>query len=147
MRAVLVVEDASAIAELVAIGLRHAGCTLAADAGAAQAAVGRTRPGRVPLPATRRVTRQVAQAWREVTPGSTEVGLQFAFMTHPEHVHGCSLRLDPVWGDPVFIEKHAAVVHFRRLREALAFVHRAGRGETVRGADCRPRPPLGACAA
>lgn len=68
MGSILVVEDESAIAELVAINLRHAGfmVTLAADAEAAQAAVDRQLPDLVlldwMLPGQSGV--QLARRWR-----------------------------------------------------------------------------------
>jgi two-component system, OmpR family, phosphate regulon response regulator PhoB len=227
MARVLVVEDESAIAELIAINLRHAGyeVVLAADAEQAQAAVDATLPDLVLLdwmlpgqsglqvarrwrgaartkalpvimltaradeadtvagldagaddyltkpfsnqellariravlrrkapealdaaveiaglrldPATRRVTRTVEGALREVKLGPTEFRLLHFLMTHPERVHSRTQLLDRVWGDHVFIEERTIDVHVKRLREALAPVQCSGLIETVRGAGYR----------
>ena len=227
MSLVLVVEDEAAIAELIAINLRHAGfeVAVAADADAAQRAVDRILPDLVLLdwmlpgqsgvqlarrwradartrdlpvimitaraeegdkitgldagaddyltkpfatkellariravlrrrapealdtavevsglrldPATRRVTRRVAEELREVKIGPTEFRLLHFMMTHPERVHSRAQLLDRVWGDHVFIEERTVDVHVKRLREALAPVLCSGLIETVRGAGYR----------
>ncbi len=227
MSRILVVEDEAAIAELVAINLRHAGyeVTLAADADAALQSVDRVLPDLVLLdwmlpgqsglalakgwraaartkalpiimltaradegdklagldggaddyltkpfspkellariravlrrkapqaldeavevaglrldPATRRVTRAVEGALREVKVGPTEFRLLHFLMTHPERVHSRAQLLDRVWGDHVFIEERTVDVHVKRLREALTPVHGAQLVETVRGAGYR----------
>ena len=201
MSRILVVEDEAAIAELVAINLRHAGyeVTLAADADAALQSVDRVLPDLVLLdwmlpgqsglalakgwraaartkalpiimltaradegdklagldggaddyltkpfspkellariravlrrkapqaldeavevaglrldPATRRVTRAVEGALREVKVGPTEFRLLHFLMTHPERVHSRAQLLDRVWGDHVFIEERTVDVH------------------------------------
>ena len=225
MSLILVVEDESAIAELIAINLRHAGfeVALAADADTAQKAVDRILPELVLLdwmlpgqsgvqlarrwradartrelplimltaraeesdkitgldagaddylskpfstkellariravlrrrapealdtavevsglrldPATRRVTRRVADDLREVKIGPTEFRLLHFLMTHPERVHSRAQLLDRVWGDHVFIEERTVDVHVKRLREALAPVFCSALIETVRGAS------------
>ena len=227
MSLILVVEDESAIAELIAINLRHAGfeVAVAADADAAQGAVDRILPDLVLLdwmlpgqsgvqlarrwradartrdlplimltaraeesdkitgldsgaddyltkpfstkellariravlrrkapealdtavevsglrldPATRRVTRRVAEELREVKIGPTEFRLLHFLMTHPERVHSRAQLLDRVWGDHVFIEERTVDVHVKRLREALAPVFCSALIETVRGAGYR----------
>jgi two-component system phosphate regulon response regulator PhoB len=227
MSRILVVEDEAAIAELVAINLRHAGyeVTLAVDADAAQQSVDRVLPDLVLLdwmlpgqsglalakawrgaartkalpiimltaraeegdklagldggaddyltkpfspkellariravlrrkapqaldeavevaglrldPATRRVTREIDGAVREVKVGPTEFRLLHFLMTHPERVHSRAQLLDRVWGDHVFIEERTVDVHVKRLREALTPVHGAQLVETVRGAGYR----------
>ncbi len=227
MSRILVVEDESAIAELVAINLRHAGyeVTVASDADAALQSVDRVLPDLVLLdwmlpgqsglalaktwraasrtkglpiimltaradegdklagldggaddyltkpfspkellariravlrrkapqaldeavevaglrldPATRRVTRQVDGAMREVKVGPTEFRLLHFLMTHPERVHSRAQLLDRVWGDHVFIEERTVDVHVKRLREALTPVQGAQMVETVRGAGYR----------
>jgi two-component system phosphate regulon response regulator PhoB len=227
MSSVLVVEDESAIAELIAINLRHAGfeVTVVADADAAQRAVDRVLPDLILLdwmlpgqsgvqlarrwrseartrelplimltaraeeadkitgldagaddyltkpfstkellariravlrrkapealdsavevnglrldPATRRVSRLVGDAQREVKVGPTEFRLLHFFMTHPERVHSRAQLLDRVWGDHVFIEERTVDVHVKRLREALTPAECAGLIETVRGAGYR----------
>ena len=227
MSLVLVVEDEAAIAELIAINLRHAGfeVAVAADADAAQRAIDRILPDLVLLdwmlpgqsgvqlarrwradartrdlpvimitaraeegdkitgldagaddyltkpfstkellariravlrrkapealdtavevsglrldPATRRVTRRVAEELREVKIGPTEFRLLHFMMTHPERVHSRAQLLDRVWGDHVFIEERTVDVHVKRLREALAPVLCSGLIETVRGAGYR----------
>jgi two-component system phosphate regulon response regulator PhoB len=227
MSSVLVVEDETAIAELIAINLRHAGfeVTLAVDAEAAQAAINRVLPDLVLLdwmlpgqsgvqlakrwradartrelpvimltaradeadkitgldagaddyltkpfstkelmariravlrrkapealdaavdvaglqldPATRRVTRRVADEMREVKIGPTEFRLLHFFMTHTERVHSRAQLLDRVWGDHVFIEERTVDVHVKRLREALGPVNASMLIETVRGAGYR----------
>jgi len=227
MSRILVVEDESAIAELVAINLRHAGyeVTLAADADAAVRSVDRVLPDLILLdwmlpgqsglalakgwraaartkslpiimltaradegdklagldggaddyltkpfspkellariravlrrkapqaldeavevaglrldPATRRVTRAVDGALREVKVGPTEFRLLHFLMTHPERVHSRAQLLDRVWGDHVFIEERTVDVHIKRLREALTPVQGAQLIETVRGAGYR----------
>ncbi len=237
MSAVLVVEDETAIAELIAINLRHAGfdVRVAVDADAAQAAVDRVLPDLVLLdwmlpgqsgvqlarrwradartrelpvimltaradeadkitgldagaddyltkpfspkellariravlrrkapealdtaveisglrldPATRRVSRQVEGAAREVKLGPTEFRLLHFLMTHPERVHSRAQLLDRVWGDHVFIEERTVDVHVKRLREALAPAQCAALIETVRGAGYRLTQQLGSIAA
>ena len=237
MSSVLVVEDESAIAELIAINLRHAGyqVVLAADAVAAQAQVDRELPDLVLLdwmlpgssgvqlakrwradartrelpvimltaradesdkitgldagaddyltkpfstqellarirallrrkmpealdaavevaglrldPATRRVTRPVGDASREVKVGPTEFRLLHFFMTHTERVHSRAQLLDRVWGDHVFIEERTVDVHVKRLREALGPVQCAELIETVRGAGYRMTHKPGASSA
>jgi two-component system phosphate regulon response regulator PhoB len=232
MSMVLVVEDESAIAELIAINLRHAGfeVTLAASADQAQAAVDKVLPELVLLdwmlpglsglalakqwraqartrelpiimltargeegdrvtgldagaddylakpfspkellariravlrrkapealdsvieigglkldPGTRRVTRAVDGAPREVKLGPTEFRLLHFFMAHPERVHSRAQLLDRVWGDHVFIEERTVDVHVKRLREALQPVQSAYLIETVRGAGYRLTQPL-----
>ena len=227
MSLILVVEDESAIAELIAINLRHAGfeVAVAADADTAQKAVDRILPELVLLdwmlpgqsgvqlarrwradartrdlplimltaraeesdkitgldagaddyltkpfstkellariravlrrkapealdtavevsglrldPATRRVTRRVADELREVKIGPTEFRLLHFLMTHPERVHSRAQLLDRVWGDHVFIEERTVDVHVKRLREALAPVFCSALIETVRGAGYR----------
>ena len=227
MSSVLVVEDESAIAELISINLRHSGfeVTIAASADQAQAVVDRVLPDLVLLdwmlpgqsglqlakrwradartrelpiimltarmeeadkingldagaddyltkpfstkellariravlrrkapealdtavevaglrldPATRRVTRRVADEAREVKVGPTEFRLLHFLMTHPERVHSRAQLLDRVWGDHVFIEERTVDVHVKRLREALAPVHCSALIETVRGAGYR----------
>ncbi|MBA4177890.1 MAG: phosphate regulon transcriptional regulatory protein PhoB [Leptothrix sp. (in: Bacteria)] len=227
MSSVLVVEDETAIAELVAINLRHAGfdVRVAVDADAAQAAIDRVLPDLVLLdwmlpgqsgvalarrwradartrdmplimltaradesdkitgldagaddyltkpfstkellariravlrrkapqamdtavevcglrldPATRRVTRRLGDALREVKLGPTEFRLLHFLMTHPERVHSRAQLLDRVWGDHVFIEERTVDVHVKRLREALAPAQCAALIETVRGAGYR----------
>ena len=227
MSLILVVEDESAIAELIAINLRHAGFEVvaAANAEAAQSAVDRILPDLVLLdwmlpgqsgvqlarrwradartrdlplimltaraeeadkitgldagaddyltkpfstkellariravlrrkapealdtavevsglrldPATRRVTRRVADDLREVKIGPTEFRLLHFLMTHPERVHSRAQLLDRVWGDHVFIEERTVDVHVKRLREALAPVSCSALIETVRGAGYR----------
>jgi two-component system phosphate regulon response regulator PhoB len=227
MSRILVVEDEAAIAELVAINLRHAGyeVTVVADADSARQSVGRMLPDLVLLdwmlpgqsglalakawraegrtkslpiiiltaraeegdklagldggaddyvtkpfspkellariravlrrkapqalddavevgglrldPATRRVTRIVDGASREVKVGPTEFRLLHFLMTHPERVHSRAQLLDRVWGDHVFIEERTVDVHVKRLREALTAVNGAQLVETVRGAGYR----------
>ena len=227
MSCVLVVEDESAIAELIALNLRHAGyqVVVALDADAAQAEVDRELPDLVLLdwmlpgssgvqlakrwradlrtrelpvimltaradetdkitgldagaddyltkpfstqellarirallrrktpealdavvdvaglrldPATRRVTRPVGGAQREVKLGPTEFRLLHFLMTHTERVHSRAQLLDRVWGDHVFIEERTVDVHVKRLREALSPVQCAELIETVRGAGYR----------
>lgn len=88
-------------------------------------------------PATRRVTRQMDDALREVKVGPTEFRLLHFFMTHPERVHSRAQLLDRVWGDHVFIEERTVDVHVKRLREALQPVQCARLIETVRGAGYR----------
>ena len=237
MSLILVVEDESAIAELIAINLRHAGfeVAVAADADTAQKAVDRILPDLVLLdwmlpgqsgvqlarrwradartrdlplimltaraeesdkitgldagaddyltkpfstkellariravlrrkapealdtavevsglrldPATRRVTRRVAEELREVKIGPTEFRLLHFLMTHPERVHSRAQLLDRVWGDHVFIEERTVDVHVKRLREALAPVLCSGLIETVRGAGYRPTQQMQSLAA
>ena len=227
MSRVLVVEDESAIAELIAINLRHAGfeVSVVADAEAARASVDRVLPDLVLLdwmlpgqsglalakawraeartkplpiimltaraeegdklagldggaddyltkpfsprellariravlrrrapqaldeavevgglrldPATRRVTREIDGALREVKIGPTEFRLLHFLLTHPERVHSRAQLLDRVWGDHVFIEERTVDVHVKRLREALTPVQSAQLVETVRGAGYR----------
>jgi two-component system phosphate regulon response regulator PhoB len=88
-------------------------------------------------PATRRVTRHVDDAPREVRLGPTEFRLLHFFMTHPERVHSRAQLLDRVWGDHVFIEERTVDVHVKRLREALSPVNCSQMIETVRGAGYR----------
>ncbi len=88
-------------------------------------------------PATRRVTRVVDGALREVKIGPTEFRLLHFLMTHTERVHSRAQLLDRVWGDHVFIEERTVDVHIKRLREALAPVDAATAIETVRGAGYR----------
>jgi two-component system, OmpR family, phosphate regulon response regulator PhoB len=88
-------------------------------------------------PATRRVTRAVEGAVREVKVGPTEFRLLHFLMTHPERVHSRAQLLDRVWGDHVFIEERTVDVHVKRLREALTPVNGAQLVETVRGAGYR----------
>jgi two-component system, OmpR family, phosphate regulon response regulator PhoB len=88
-------------------------------------------------PATRRVTRAVDGALREIKVGPTEFRLLHFLMTHPERVHTRAQLLDRVWGDHVFIEERTVDVHVKRLREALAPVNGAQLVETVRGAGYR----------
>jgi two-component system phosphate regulon response regulator PhoB len=88
-------------------------------------------------PSTRRVTRTIEGAPREVKIGPTEFRLLHFFMTHPERVHSRSQLLDRVWGDHVFIEERTVDVHVKRLREALNAVQCAPLIETVRGAGYR----------
>jgi two-component system phosphate regulon response regulator PhoB len=88
-------------------------------------------------PATRRVTREVDGAPREIKVGPTEFRLLHFFMTHPERVHSRAQLLDRVWGDHVFIEERTVDVHVKRLREALQPVQCARLIETVRGAGYR----------
>ena len=227
MSRVLVVEDESAIAELIAINLRHAGfeVSVVADAEAARASVDRVLPDLVLLdwmlpgqsglalakawraeartkplpiimltaraeegdklagldggaddyltkpfsprdllariravlrrrapqaldeavevgglrldPATRRVTREIDGALRDVKSGPTEFRLLHFLLTHPERVHSRAQLLDRVWGDYVFIEERTVDVHVKRLREALTPVQSAQLVETVRGAGYR----------
>jgi two-component system phosphate regulon response regulator PhoB len=88
-------------------------------------------------PATRRVTRIVDGALREVKVGPTEFRLLHFLMTHTERVHSRAQLLDRVWGDHVFIEERTVDVHVKRLREALVPVNSAQLVETVRGAGYR----------
>lgn len=88
-------------------------------------------------PATRRVTRRMGEALRDVKVGPTEFRLLHFFMSHPERVHSRAQLLDRVWGDHVFIEERTVDVHVKRLREALTPVACAGLIETVRGAGYR----------
>jgi two-component system, OmpR family, phosphate regulon response regulator PhoB len=88
-------------------------------------------------PATRRVTRRIADVVHEVRIGPTEFRLLHFLMTHPERVHSRSQLLDRVWGDHVFIEERTVDVHVKRLRDALAAVQCAQLVETVRGAGYR----------
>ena len=88
-------------------------------------------------PATRRVTRVIDGALREVKVGPTEFRLLHFLMTHPERVHSRAQLLDRVWGDHVFIEERTVDVHVKRLREALTPVDGARLLETVRGAGYR----------
>ncbi len=88
-------------------------------------------------PATRRVTRIVDGALREVKVGPTEFRLLHFLMTHTERVHSRAQLLDRVWGDHVFIEERTVDVHVKRLREALIPVNSAQLVETVRGAGYR----------
>jgi two-component system phosphate regulon response regulator PhoB len=88
-------------------------------------------------PATRRVTREIDGAVREVKVGPTEFRLLHFLMTHPERVHSRAQLLDRVWGDHVFIEERTVDVHVKRLREALTPVHGAQLVETVRGTGYR----------
>ena len=88
-------------------------------------------------PATRRVTRPVGGAQREVKLGPTEFRLLHFLMTHTERVHSRAQLLDRVWGDHVFIEERTVDVHVKRLREALSPVQCAELIETVRGAGYR----------
>jgi two-component system phosphate regulon response regulator PhoB len=92
-------------------------------------------------PSTRRVTRLVDGAVREVKVGPTEFRLLHFLMTHPERVHSRTQLLDRVWGDHVFIEERTVDVHIKRLREALAPVNAAPWVETVRGAGYRMTQP------
>ncbi len=237
MSRVLVVEDESAIAELIALNLRHAGfeVELAVDAEQAQSAVDRVLPDLVLLdwmlpgtsglqlarrwraesrtrelpvimltarseeadkvsgldagaddyltkpfstkellarmravlrrkapealdsavevaglrldPATRRVTREIEGALREVRLGPTEFRLLHFLMTHPERVHSRPQLLDRVWGDHVFIEERTVDVHVKRLRESLAPVQCSALIETVRGAGYRLTPHPGSVTA
>ncbi len=98
-------------------------------------------------PATRRVTRRVADEQREVKVGPTEFRLLHFLMTHPERVHSRAQLLDRVWGDHVFIEERTVDVHVKRLREALAPVHCSALIETVRGAGYRMTQQLGSAVA
>jgi two-component system, OmpR family, phosphate regulon response regulator PhoB len=93
-------------------------------------------------PATRRVTRTVGDAPREVRIGPTEFRLLHFLMAHPERVHSRAQLLDRVWGDHVFIEERTVDVHIKRLREALSPVDGAGLIETVRGAGYRLARPV-----
>jgi len=95
-------------------------------------------------PSTRRVTRTIDGALREVKIGPTEFRLLHFFMTHPERVHSRSQLLDRVWGDHVFIEERTVDVHVKRLREALSAVQCAQLVETVRGAGYRMTQRVGA---
>jgi len=88
-------------------------------------------------PATRRVTRRIADELKEVKIGPTEFRLLHFLMTHPERVHSRAQLLDRVWGDHVFIEERTVDVHVKRLREALTPVQCAALIETVRGAGYR----------
>ena len=88
-------------------------------------------------PATRRVTRRVADMVQEVRLGPTEFKLLHFLMTHPKRVHSRSQLLDRVWGDHVFIEERTVDVHVKRLRDALSAVQCAHLVETVRGAGYR----------
>jgi two-component system phosphate regulon response regulator PhoB len=88
-------------------------------------------------PATRRVTRVIDGALREVKVGPTEFRLLHFLMTHTERVHSRAQLLDRVWGDHVFIEERTVDVHVKRLREALMPVNSAQLVETVRGAGYR----------
>jgi two-component system phosphate regulon response regulator PhoB len=88
-------------------------------------------------PATRRVTREIDGAVREVKVGPTEFRLLHFLMTHPERVHSRAQLLDRVWGDHVFIEERTVDVHVKRLRETLAPVGCSAMIETVRGAGYR----------
>ena len=88
-------------------------------------------------PATRRVTRAMDGALREVKVGPTEFRLLHFLMTHPERVHSRAQLLDRVWGDHVYIEERTVDVHIKRLREALTPVNGAALVETVRGAGYR----------
>jgi two-component system, OmpR family, phosphate regulon response regulator PhoB len=88
-------------------------------------------------PATRRVSRLVDGALREVKLGPTEFRLLHFLMTHTERVHSRAQLLDRVWGDHVFIEERTIDVHVKRLREALMPVGCAHLVETVRGAGYR----------
>lgn len=88
-------------------------------------------------PSTRRVSRVMDGAMREVKLGATEFRLLHFFMAHPERVHSRPQLLDRVWGDHVFIEERTVDVHVKRLREALAAVQCASMIETVRGAGYR----------
>jgi two-component system phosphate regulon response regulator PhoB len=88
-------------------------------------------------PATRRVTRSIGDAVREVKLGPTEFRLLHFLMAHPERVHSRAQLLDRVWGDHVFIEERTVDVHVKRLREALMPVQCASLIETVRGAGYR----------
>jgi two-component system phosphate regulon response regulator PhoB len=95
-------------------------------------------------PATRRVTRRIADEPREVKVGPTEFRLLHFLMTHPERVHSRAQLLDRVWGDHVFIEERTVDVHVKRLREALAPVQCSALIETVRGAGYRMTQQIGA---
>ena len=88
-------------------------------------------------PSTRRVSRRMGEAQRDVKLGPTEFRLLHFFMTHPERVHSRAQLLDRVWGDHVFIEERTVDVHVKRLREALAPVECATLIDTVRGAGYR----------
>ena len=88
-------------------------------------------------PGTRRVTREVGGATRELKIGPTEFRLLHFLITHPERVHSRVQLLDRVWGDHVFIEERTVDVHVKRLRDALAPVNAAQMIETVRGAGYR----------
>ncbi|WP_157272350.1 phosphate regulon transcriptional regulator PhoB [Azohydromonas aeria] len=95
-------------------------------------------------PATRRVSRQLDGATRDVRLGPTEFRLLHFFMAHPQRVHSRAQLLDRVWGDHVFIEERTVDVHVKRLREALAGVDCAPLIETVRGAGYRLAQSLAA---
>ena len=98
-------------------------------------------------PATRRVTRQLADGMKDVKIGPTEFRLLHFLMTHPERVHSRAQLLDRVWGDHVFIEERTVDVHVKRLREALAPVQCSALIETVRGAGYRMTQQIGSVAA
>jgi two-component system phosphate regulon response regulator PhoB len=98
-------------------------------------------------PATRRVSRRVADEVRELKVGPTEFRLLHFLMTHPERVHSRAQLLDRVWGDHVFIEERTVDVHIKRLREALAPADASALIETVRGVGYRMTHQVGQQAA
>jgi two-component system phosphate regulon response regulator PhoB len=138
-----VVEDESALAELIAMSLRDAGYDVTVSMPELlvriRAVLRRKLPetqdqtvqaGALRLdPATRRVTVRR----REVRVGPTEFRLLHFLMTHPERVHSRRQLLDHVWGAHACIEERTVDVHVKRLREALRATDCAERVETVRG--------------
>ena len=88
-------------------------------------------------PSTRRVLRRIDGVDHEVRLGPTEFRLLHFLMAHPQRVHSRAQLLDRVWGDHVFIEERTVDAQVKRLRDALAAVHRAECIETVRGAGYR----------
>jgi len=88
-------------------------------------------------PATRRVSRRVADEVRELKVGPTEFRLLHFLMTHPERVHSRAQLLDQVGGDHVFVEERTVDVHIRRLRCALEPSGHDSLVQTVRGSGYR----------
>lgn len=89
-------------------------------------------------PATHRVSGHGDGETRQtIDIGPTEFRLLHFFLTHPERVYSRSQLLDHVWGDHVFLEERTVDVHIRRLRAALAPIHKDYLIETVRGSGYR----------
>jgi DNA-binding response OmpR family regulator len=152
----LVVEDESAIAELIVMNLRHDGheVLVAADALAGQSAIDGVLPDLVildwMLPGVSGV--QLAQRWRrDARTRDLPILMLTARSEDRDIVEGLDAGaddyltkplLDRVWGDHVFIEERTVDVHVKRLRDALAEVQCAGMVETVRGAGYRLARPV-----
>ena len=144
---VLIVEDEPAIAELIAVNLRHGGFNpaVAYDSVAAQRELDAVLRRRAPESVSDSVTlgalvldaatHRISYQGQELKLGPTEFKLMHHLMRNPERVHSRSSLLDKVWGDHVFIEERTVDVHVKRLREALGAA--GPMVETVRGAGYR----------